>query len=66
MSVDNDNFIKPARYMIERYGDHALKEVDLRIAELGEQGQTEAHELWIEIRKTVIFLTEPSNNQTKH
>jgi len=66
MSADNDNFIKPAQYMIERYGDRALKETDLRIAELHEHGQNEAHELWKEIRKAVILLTESSNSQTKH
>ena len=66
MSADGNKFIKSAQYMIERYGDHAVKEVDLRIAELHEQGQIEAHEFWIEIRKAVIFLNEPSNNQDKH
>ncbi len=62
MSADDKTFIKSARYMIERYGDRALKEVDQRITELHEHGQIEAHELWTEIRNAVIMLTEPSND----
>lgn len=62
MSADDSAFIKSAHYMIERYGDRALKEVDQRITELHDQGQTEAHELWIEIRKALIMLTQPSND----
>lgn len=66
MASGSENFIKSARYMIERYGDYALKEVDQRIAELHEHGQTEAYETWIEIRKAVLLLLDSSHNQTKH
>ena len=66
MTTSSENFIKSARYMIERYGDYALKEVDQRIAELHEHGQIEAYETWIEIRKAVLLLLDSSHNQTKH
>jgi len=52
--------------MIDRFGDAALAEVDLRIAELRGRGQHEAEELWTEIRDAVMFLTSKSDKETKH
>jgi len=66
MMAEDNNIEKAARYMIERYGNRALKEVDQRIAELHEHGQPEAHELWIVIRKAVILMLDMSDSQTKH
>ena len=52
--------------MIDRFGDAALAEVDLRIAELRVRGEHETEELWKEIREAVRFLTSKSNNDTEH
>jgi len=66
MIADNDPALKGAQKMIDRYGDGVLKEVDIRIAELQEQGQTETHDLWVKIRKAVLCLIDTSNNKTMH
>ncbi|MGD9671464.1 MAG: hypothetical protein AB7U75_20845 [Hyphomicrobiaceae bacterium] len=52
--------------MIERFGDAALAEIDLRIAELRVRDQHEAEELWREIREALIFLISKSDKDTKH
>ena len=55
--TNNDKEVNNAAMnMIDRYGDHALKEVDLRILELQSKNQVEALRLWREIRNRVNFL----------
>ena len=66
MTTDRQKILKAAQNMIDRYSDDVLQEVDLRIEELKQQGQSDAHELWKEIRKAVLFITEASNSQTRH
>jgi hypothetical protein len=58
--------LRSAQIMIDRFGDEALAEVDLRIAELRVRGEHETEELWKEIREAVRFLTSKSNNDTEH
>lgn len=48
--------------MIERYGDNALKEIDLRILELQSRNQLEALRLWREIRNRVNFLLQKKSD----
>lgn len=48
--------------MIDRYGDSALKEVDLRILELQSKNQLEALRLWREIRDRVNFLLQKKSD----
>jgi hypothetical protein len=65
--TDNENDIQnAANNMIERYGDNALTEVDLRILELESRNQQEALRLWREIRRRVELLIDTSPSQTKH
>ncbi|MCP4071061.1 MAG: hypothetical protein GY742_04885 [Hyphomicrobiales bacterium] len=64
--TDDNNITKAAHHMIERYGDKALKEADLRITELREQEQIETFELWIKIRETLKFQISQSDNETRH
>ena len=52
--------------MIERYGDKALAEVDLRISELGSREQLEAQNFWSEIREIVRFLLEDGSDESRH
>jgi hypothetical protein len=52
--------------MIDRYGDHALIEIDLRVLELESRNQQEALRLWREIRKRVELLMDTSAGSTKH
>lgn len=65
--TDNENDIQnAANNMIERYGDNALTEVDLRILELESRNQQAALRLWREIRRRVELLIDTSPSQTKH
>ena len=65
--TDNDQeILSAAETMIERYGDNALQEVDLRILELESRNQQEALRLWCEIRERVKLLVNTSTDDTKH
>ena len=55
-----------AKNMIDRYGDNALREIDMRVVELESRNQQEALRLWREIRKRVKFLVDTSTGNTKH
>ena len=61
--TNNDKEVKnAATNMIDRYGDNALKEVDLRILELQSKNQLEALRLWREIRYRVNFLLQKKSD----
>jgi hypothetical protein len=65
--TDNEKEIQSAtRNMIERYGDNALKEIDLRILELESRNQQEALRLWRDIRKRVELLLVTPTGNAKH
>ena len=65
--TDNDQEISSAaENMIERYGDSALQEVDLRVLELESRNQQEALRLWYEIREKVRILVSIPIDSTKH
>jgi Asp/Glu/hydantoin racemase len=55
-----------AKNMIERYGDNALRETDLRVLELESRNQQEALRLWRDIRKRVELLVVTSTGNAKH
>ncbi len=65
MRKDKEMVFRSARNMIDRYGDDALAEVDLRIAELVSRGQHETEALWKEIREAVKFLTSKRDDSTQ-
>ena len=58
MSSTDKDIQHAAATMIERYGDDALKEVDLRILELQSRNQQDALELWQQIRNRVKLLLQ--------
>jgi hypothetical protein len=65
--INNQNEIQnAAKNMIERYGENALKEVDLRILELESRNQQEALRLWYDIRKRVELLSIDDSGSIKH
>jgi len=66
MTNDETEIQSAAKNMIDRYGDHALREVDLRVLELESRNQQEALRLWREIRKRVEFLVGRSTGNNKH
>lgn len=55
--TDNETKVNnAATNMIDRYGDNALKEVDLRILELQSRNELEALDLWRTIRSRISYL----------
>jgi len=67
LMTDNDQeILSAAENMIERYGDSALQEVDLRVLELESRNQQEALRLWYEIREKVRLLVNIPTDNTKH
>jgi hypothetical protein len=65
--TDNDQeILSAAENMLERYGDSALQEVDLRVLELESRNQQEALRLWYEIREKVRLLVNIPTDNTKH
>ena len=65
--ANNENEIQnAAKNMIERYGENARKEVDLRVLELESRNQQEALRLWRDIRQRVELLVVRSTGNAKH
>ena len=65
--TDNDQeIISAAQKMIERYGDSALQEVELRVLELESRHQQDALRLWHEIRERVKLLVKTQTHNSKH
>lgn len=66
MTNNEKDIQNAANNMIERYGDNALTEVDLRILELESRNQHEALRLWREIRNRIELLIDTSTGSTRH
>lgn len=52
--------------MIERFGEDALRQIEIRIEELRECGDRKTERLWIEIRRTVVAMTRVRGTKAKH
>ncbi|MDH3762559.1 MAG: hypothetical protein OEU50_16375 [Gammaproteobacteria bacterium] len=66
MSDNETEIERAANNMIERYGDSALKEVDLRILELESRNQEDALQLWLDVRKRLELLLTKPDGRAKH
>ena len=67
LMTDNDQeILSAAENMIERYGDNALQEVELRVLELESRNQQDVLRLWYEIRDRVSFLVKAQTDGSKH
>ena len=63
----NDREIwRAAQNMIDRFGDRALSQINLRIRELEWQGNSEAQAAWLRIRAAARALLDSSNDKTSH
>ena len=62
MTTNDKEVNNAATNMIDRYGDNALQEIDLRILELQLRNQQEALQLWREIRNTVNLLLQKNSD----
>ena len=57
--TDNDLKVDNAAInMIDRYGENALQEADLRILELQSRNELEALHLWRKIRSRITYLSK--------
>ncbi|MBT4218875.1 MAG: hypothetical protein HOL37_00400 [Rhodospirillaceae bacterium] len=58
--------MKTAQHMIDRYGDDACRQVDVRIEELSKSGDgyDEAHATWCQVREYIITLNSNSTKKT--
>jgi hypothetical protein len=66
MSDNETEIERAANNMLERYGDSALKEVDLRILELESRNQEDALQLWLDVRKRLELLLTNLDGKAKH
>jgi hypothetical protein len=57
---------KSAQRMIDRFGDDALHQVDVRIRELKQLKQLEARLFWLKIRDAVQDLIKEKDRGRKH
>ena len=51
-----------AQNMIDRFGDDALRQVEVRIDELRQHDMEDALKLWLEIRSALRLLAKTSAN----
>ena len=64
MNNEEQDITNAVDNMIERYGEHAIKEAELRILELESRGQHEALDLWREVKKRIEQLAaKPGGRQ---
>jgi hypothetical protein len=66
MSDNETEIERAANNMLERNGDSALKEVDLRILELESRNQEDALQLWLDVRKRLELLLTNLDGKAKH
>ena len=66
MTDDDQEILSAAENMVERYGDNALQEVELRVLELESRNQQDALRLWYEVRKRVKILVKPATDKSQH
>ena len=65
MSEEREIWIS-AQKMIDRFGQGALDQIDLRIAELRNSEEPQAIELWTRIRNAAIKLLDDDNPGSRH
>ena len=66
MTIDKRLVLRATQRMIDRFGDEALTEVNLRITELRARGEHEAEDLWKEIREAVLYRTRKPEKGSQH
>jgi hypothetical protein len=66
MEKTKPHIARAAQRMLERFGDAALHEIDLRIRELQQRGEKNAAGLWQDVRKAVQDLYGEGADNTKH
>ena len=66
MTDDDQEILSAAENMVERYGDNALQEVELRVLELESRNQQDALRLWYEVRKRVKIFAKPATDKSQH
>lgn len=65
MSINREIW-KSAQEMIDRYGQDALSEINIRMVELERLGETDALDVWRQIREAAEALLESQNSRSRH
>ena len=66
MEKTGNPITEAANRMLERFGGDAVREVETRITELLEHGETEVAAFWQQVLDTLIDIRIGSSDQTKH
>lgn len=64
--IDDREIWRAAQNMIDRYGERALTQINIRIRELERQGDPDARSAWLRIRAAARTLMDASDDDTKH
>ena len=65
MSINREIW-KSAQEMIDRYGQDALSEINIRMVELEKLGETDALKVWRQIREAAEALLESQKPRSRH
>ena len=66
MEKTEPHIARAAQRMLERFGNAALREIDLRIRELQQRGEKSTVILWQNVRKAVQDQYGEGADNTKH
>jgi len=64
--TDEREIWQSAQEIIDRYGDDALRQINIRIAELQRSGEDEAGSVWLRIRDAAKALLEARDRKSTH
>lgn len=64
--IDESEIWRAAQTMIDRYGDAALTQINLRIQELERHGDRDARSAWLRIRAAAQAIMDASDDDTRH
>lgn len=66
MALNKQECLAAAEEMIERFGTQAILQIDQRISELEELGETDAAQFWLDVRAAVIAIQQGGDRRLSH
>ncbi len=66
MALNKQECLAAAEEMIERFGTQAILQIDQRISELEELGETDAAQFWRDVRAAVIAIQQGGDRRLSH
>jgi hypothetical protein len=64
--IDDRKIWQAAKNLLERYGDRAAEQAEIRVRELGEEGEEEAAAFWMHVKRATESLIADKNNGPLH